>query len=593
MGFLNRISTWVSELRSSLENPQTPLSYPAEWLLDAFNGGRTDSGIRVSELTAFQTTIFLACVDLIASKIAALPLYVYERDVQNGRQVRTILYDHNVQDLLSLEPNPDMSAFTFKKALACHFLAWGNGYGEIQRDAGNRVVAIWPRNPATTRPYIIREAAILPPFPGRPFPVNVNAGDLVYKTTDGAQNGGGRIIAAEDMIHIQGLSFDGRIGQSVVELSRQTIGMALAMDKFGAKYFANFAKPGGILTLPTKIDPEQMEQAKRSWIEAQGGENAHRVAVLPPDTKFTPMSNSPQDAQAVEAKKLVRAEVCSIFHVPPTMIGDIDKGKSNAEQLGQEFINYCLDPWLTAIKQEFKRRLFPNPDFAGVGRKPQRNNFYVDFDLHNLLRPTANDRQSFYSTGFNTGWLSPNDIRELEGMNPIEDDSGNTYYVPVNVQPADIDDDAGVPQQLDTVDAQDKQDAKPETETPKEEQQEGEEPQPEAKSFFPVYSRVFRDAIGRVLSRDKVDLKAFQRTFSPVLYAILDCLYGQQNKDFRTGTLLPADLVGFVNDYIGGMFKRSADWRQDKADDINTYELERALTAIATAIQRQKGVAER
>src|SRR3954463_11571151 len=563
MGLLTRIFPWA-EKRTSLENPQTPLSYPAEWLLDAWNGGRTDSGTRVSELTAFQTTIFLACVDLIASKIGALPMNVYQRVIRNGRTVNNIAADEHTHDLLSLEPNPDMPAFTFKKVLVTHVLAWGNGYAEIQRDASNKVIAIWPRNPNNTRPHVLKQDMTLSPVPWRPFSVSLKSGDIVYKTTDGCVDGGERYIASDDMMHIQGLSFDGRIGQSVVQLARQTIGMALAMDKFGAKYFANFAKPGGILTLPNKIGPEEMEQAKRSWMEAQGGENSHRVAVLPPDMKFTALSNNPQEAQTVEAKKLVRAEICSVFHVPVTMIGDIDKGKANAEQLAQDFLNYCLDPWLQLIKQEFKRKLFPNPDFAGIGRKPQKNNFYVDFDLHNLLRPSAADRQSFYATGFNSGYLSPNDIREMEQKNPIEKAWGDTYYVPVNVQPAE---------RADAVPAPTEPAQQPEPES------QPEPSHPEAKSFVPSYSRIFRDALGRVLSRDKADPKAFQRTFQPVLLSISDTLTGHQNA-------ISSDTTAFISDYIGGMFKRSATWSLETADEMSSAELERAIQAIATVVQR-------
>jgi hypothetical protein len=139
---------FISEFRTSLENPQTPLSFPAEWLLDMFNGGRTDSGIRVSELTAFQCTTFLACVDLIAGSLASLPKHVFERTiVANGRASHRVAFEHGYYDLINLEPNEEMSRFVFDKAFMAHVLAWGNGYAEIQRDAGNAAVAMWPRNP--------------------------------------------------------------------------------------------------------------------------------------------------------------------------------------------------------------------------------------------------------------------------------------------------------------------------------------------------------------------------------------------------------------------------------------------------------------
>jgi len=553
-----------TETRTSLENPQTPLSYPAEWLLDTWNGGRTDSGIRVSELTAFQTTTFLACVDLIAGAIAALPTHIYERTVTNGRVIQNVAYDHGLYDLVHYEPNADMNAFTFKKTLALHFLPWGNGLAELQRDAGNKIIAMWPRNPSKTRPHILEQDATLPTVPWRPFPISLKAGQLVFKTTDGT-DGSDRVIASDDMLHIPGLSFDGRIGQSIVWLARQTIGTALATEKFGAKYFANFARPSGILMLPGKTTKEQEEQARRSWMEAQGGENAHRVAVMPPGFDFKPLSNNPQESQSVETQQFIRNQICSVFHVPPHMVGDVDKGRANTEQLAQEFVSYTLGPWLAVLRQEFKRKLFPNPDFAGVGRRPQKNNFFVDFDLHDLLRPDAASREKYAQTMFSVGALSPNDIRMLEGLNPINSPGADRHYVPVNMQ--DADNPVVVPQQ-----APDQQD------TPG--------PDPETNSIIPIYSRLFRDALGRILSRDRADAKVFHRTFSPVLYAIADLLCQHEDRDFRPGRPIPADVIRFSDEFIGGMFKRSAHWTPEQADETSTVELERAIGAVKQAVSR-------
>jgi len=266
----------IREYRSSLENPQTPLSYPAEWLLDMFNGGRTDSGIRVSELTAFQTSTFLSCVDIIAGKIASLPRHIYERAfTTNGREKHRISYEHDYYDLIDADPNDEMSGNVLFKAYLCHALAWGNGYVEIQRDGGNNAVAFWPRNPAKTHPRRLTQDLYLDPVPWRPFPVKLYAGQLVYETTDmidqqdltgpGASAYNPRFIPLEDMFHLPGLTFDGRIGQSVVWLARQTIGLALATEKYGAKYFANFARPSGILRIPQANSKEQRDVAKQAW----------------------------------------------------------------------------------------------------------------------------------------------------------------------------------------------------------------------------------------------------------------------------------------------------------------------------------------
>jgi len=431
----------VRESRSSLENPQTPLSYPAEWLLDIFNGGRTDSGIRVSELTAFQTTTFLACVDLIASKFASLPIHVYERQVmKGGRAAHRIAYDHNYYELIHVEPNVEMSRQTFLKTYMIHCLAWSNGYGEIQRDGGNEAIALWPRNPSKTRPRRLTAALRLNPEPWRPFPVELAAGTMVFETTDGIDDldhsditansaRPARIIPAEDMLHVPGISFDGRLGQSVVWLARQILGLQMALEKFGAKYFSNFAKPGGLLTLPALQKPDQ-DKARQSWLEAQGGENAHRVAVMPTGATFTPMSNNPQDSQALESRQHGRTEIAAIFHVPGRMVGDTSKSaRASTEQENQEFLDYGLSPWLNAFKLEVKRKLFPHPQ---VGRRP-KNPYYVDFDTTELVRPDAAAREKFYASGRQWGYLNANDVRAFEKLNPIDEPSAEKYWMPINM----------------------------------------------------------------------------------------------------------------------------------------------------------------
>jgi HK97 family phage portal protein len=415
------------------------LGSPDAWMFEALGAGHSDAGVRVSELTALGVATVQTCVDLISSSIASQPAYIYERTINKaGRQVRRIAYDHSLYDLVHFEPNPDMTSFTWRKTLAVSFLLFGAGYSEIFRDGANNPTAIYPCRPYVTYPFLVAQTTTLPPVPWRPFPVTLQAGEMAFRTTgvadDPTQLGKERTIAAADMIYIPGLSFDGRVGERFVQLAKPTVGKAIALGRFGNRFFSNYASPSGILEVPGK--PEEREKARQSWIQRQNGDGAHSIGVTPPGVKFTPISISPEASQMLQTAQFIRAETAGLFHVPVTMLGDVDKGKANAEQLAVEFLSYCLAPWFEAMRQEFKRKLFPNPDFAGIGRRPSKNNFFIDFDTHKLLRPTAADRQSFYANGFNTGSLSPNDIRELEGMNPREDDAGDTYYVPVNVQDA-------------------------------------------------------------------------------------------------------------------------------------------------------------
>lgn len=431
-----------SERRSSLENPQTPLNFPAEWLLDIFNGGRTDSGIRVSEVKALEVGTIFACVNIISDGVASLPFGVYEQLLKEHRVSNRQARNHDLWNTLCNEPNEEMTSPVFLKVMMVHALLWGNAYVEIERDGANKIVNLWPRNPAKTRPIrLLRPATIEGDL--------LRAGTLLYETTDGYRGGDlateegtllasgvRRVILAEDMIHVPGLSLDGRIGQSLTWTVRQAIGLALATEKYGAKFFGNGARPSGVLELPNRLDDEAIENLRRSWAEAHGGENQFKVAVLEQGVKWTKIASTPNEGQMLETRKFQREELCAIFGVPAHMVANSDtSGKSNVEQSSIEFVLYCLHPWLVRIEKEFGRKLFPK-----LGRTA--NKFFPKFDTRRLLYPNAESRAKFYASGKQWGFLNSDDIREFEGMNPIEGGLGEVYWMPINMQ------DASDPQKL-------------------------------------------------------------------------------------------------------------------------------------------------
>jgi HK97 family phage portal protein len=442
MPLLDTIATALGyrkvERRSSLENPSTPLSYPAEWLLDIFNGGRTDSGMRVSEMTALQVSTVLACVQIISNGVSSLPLHVYERLVRDGRLGKKIAHTHSLYDLLHCEPNDEMSSATWIQTLLCHALLWGNHYSEIQRSSDdNAVLALWPHNPTRCRPVrLLKEETI----EGEKYP----QGTLVYEISE-AMIGGQitptdstddktltrRIVLAENVIHIHGLSLDGRVGQDTVSLARQAIGLALATEKYGSKLFGNGAMPRGILSTPGVLEPKAAETLKRSWSEAHGGENSHKTAVLEQGLTFTKIACTPEEAQNLETRKFQRVEIANVFGVPARMVdGDEHAARSTAEQSAVELLNYCLHPWINRIEHELKRKLFPK-----VGRSSGK--YFPKFDTRQLLYPDATSRSTFYGNGKQWGYLTTNDIREMEGLNPVEDGTGDRLWMPVNEQYAD------------------------------------------------------------------------------------------------------------------------------------------------------------
>src|SRR5208282_4352244 len=315
----------------------------------------------------------------------------------------------------------------------------------IQRNNSGVIVALWPRNPARTRPIRILKPLM---YEGDLLP----AGTLMYETSDQLMDSSSfvvdqnpemmnvglrRLVLAENMLHVPGLSLDGRLGQSTVWLARQAFGLALATEKYGAKFFGNGARPAGILTLPSKLEDKAIDTLRRSWAEAHGGENQFKIAVLEQGVKYEKIAATPEEGQMLETRKYEREEICAIFGVPAHMVCAQEKGgKSNVEQSSIEFVLYCLHPWLNRLEQELGRKLF-----SDMGRSAGK--YIVKFDTRKLMYPDAAARSTFYSQGKQWGFLNTNMILELEDMNPVEDQKvGETFWQPINMQ------DAGDPQKL-------------------------------------------------------------------------------------------------------------------------------------------------
>jgi HK97 family phage portal protein len=315
-----------------------------------------------------------------------------------------------------------------------HDLLWGNAFAEIQRDNAAAIIGLWPRNPARTRAIRLIKPMLLE---GTQYP----AGTLMYETTESLMSsdpnvadqkdvslGARRLILAEDMVHVPGLSLDGRVGQSTVWLARQIIGLALATEKYGAKFFGNGARPAGVLTIPSAMQDTAVENLRRSWAEAHGGENKWKVAVLEQGVKFEKIAATPEEGQMLGTRQYERSEICAVFNVPEHMVasGDKGQGKSTVEQSSIEFVQYCLNPWIVSWQMELTRKLFPK-----MGRTA--NKFFPGFDKRHLMYPDADSRAKFYASGRQWGYLTKNDIRELEDLNPDESGAGDIYTVQVNM----------------------------------------------------------------------------------------------------------------------------------------------------------------
>ena len=357
--------------------------------------GASSSGKSVSEKTALQTTAVYACVRILAETIASLPLHTY-RYSPGGKEKAQ---DHPLYPLLHSEPNPEMTSFVFRETLMGHLLLWGNAYAQIIRNGRGTVMALYPL------------------LPNKMLVNRTDQGILYYQYE---KDGRTYFLGNQDVLHIPGLGFDGLVGYSPIAMAKNAIGMAIATEEYGAKFFANGASPGGVLEHPGVV--KDSGKIRESWNAVyQGSGNAHRVAVLEEGMKFQPIGIPPEQAQFLETRKYQLNEIARIFRIPPHMIGDLEKSSfSNIEQQSLEFVMYTLDPWVIRWEQAIQRALLSG------GEKRQ---YFVKFNVDGLLRGDYQSRMNGYAVGRQNGWLSANDIRELENLNRISPELGGDLYL--------------------------------------------------------------------------------------------------------------------------------------------------------------------
>jgi len=369
-------------------------------------GRNTATGVSITEKTALQSVAVFACVRILSETLASIPLPLYRRITPRSKRRA---YEHPLYSLLHDAPNPEMTSFNFREALMAHLVLWGNAYAEIDWDMDKgRPRALWPLLPNKMR--VKREKDGLYYY---------------YRLPDGQEI----ILPAIKVLHIPGLGFDGMMGYSPIHMAREAIGLSLATEEFGARFFGNGAKPGGVLEHPGKLGTSAQDNLRKSWNEMhQGLSNQHRIAILEEGMKYHQVGIPPEDAQFLETRKFQRSEIASFFHIPPHMIGDLEHATfSNIEHQGIEFVVYTMRPWFVRWEQVISKKLLW-PD--------ERKDYFAEFLVEGLLRGDVESRYKAYSVGRQWGWLSANDVRELENMDPLPENQGNIYYVPMNMLPA-------------------------------------------------------------------------------------------------------------------------------------------------------------
>lgn len=366
----------------------------------------TASGIYVTPDSALTFSAVFACCRVLAEGVASLPWITYRRQGVNKNRAT----DHYLYDLLHNGPNADMTSIAFRTALMFNANLWGNGYAEIVLDGAGRVTEMWPLLSRYMEP-LQRDAD----------------GVLIYPYRDPIK---GLIrYPAWRIYHVLGPTLDGLNGLTPVKLHRQAIGLGLAEEGFGARFFGNGARPGIALKHPGTLSDTAYRHLIESWEEKHGGvENAHRMAVLEEGMELETFGVPPEDAQFLQSRKFQVTEIARIFRVQPHLIGDMEHATfSNIEQQSLEYVTYSLQPWIGAFEQGAQQRLL---------MPSERTDIYSEMLVDGLLRGDIVARYTAYNIARNMGTLNADEIRAKENMNPEPGGAGATYWRPLNMTDA-------------------------------------------------------------------------------------------------------------------------------------------------------------
>ena len=378
----------------SKNEERATLATPTPWLFDALGARKSASGIAVSENTALQYSAVFAAVRLLSESVASLPLITYERVDRGKRRTQS----HPAHQLLDVAPNREMTAYTFRETLMGHLCTWGNAYAEIVRDGAGRPMELLPITPDRVR--VERD----------------ESGTVRYIIDEQIT------LDTDSVLHIAGLGFDGIIGYSPIRLARECVGLGMAAERFGASFFDNAARPAGVLQHPGTLSQEAAHRLRESWRNTyEGSGRTGKTAILEEGMSWQSLGIPPDDAQYLETRKFQVAEIARWYGVPPSMIGDLERATfSNIEHQAISFVTHSLRPWLVRWETELRRKLFAADEV-----------FFPEFLVEGLLRGDTKTRYDGYKIARESGWLSVNEIRNLENMNPV--DGGDTYIQPLNM----------------------------------------------------------------------------------------------------------------------------------------------------------------
>jgi HK97 family phage portal protein len=366
---------------------------------------RTGAGMRVSADTAMRLTAVFACVQLLSKMHACMPFCLY-RPKPDGKG-KDVVTDHWLAHLIGRRPNRFQNPFEWRQMVQGHLVWRGNAYNRIVPGPRGTIAELVPLHPDRMRVEVLEE----------------NTPRYRYRYTQ--RDGSDEILPSGSVWHLRGLSSNGFVGLNPIEVAREALGAALAAQDFGARFFKNDAKPGGWIEYPGGFKDKQAKDTFReSWQAAQTGASRGKTAVLENGMKYHELGVTNKDAQFLESRQFGVIEIARLFGVPPHLIAELSRATfSNIEQQSLEFVKFSMTPWAELWESSIETELLPDDE-----------GLEVEFDMDNLERGDSKARAEYYSKGILDGWLTRNEARHKENLNPLEE--LDEPLQPLNMVPA-------------------------------------------------------------------------------------------------------------------------------------------------------------
>ena len=383
------------------ENPTvSDLRDERQWQPLGFSSNLTSSGVRINPANALTVSAYYDGIRIISEDIAKLPFPTF-RKMDRGREEAP---EHPVYPLLKRSPNENMSAMSFRETMTAHAISWGGGFALIERDGRGTPLRLDIVHPSRVKTEIDRQ--------GRTFyEVGLNRDRTSIETI---------IVLQAGMFHLHGLSEDGINGYSVASLGAESLGRAISQEQFSASFFRSGSSPKGALRFAKKFrDQEELERLRTQWQETYSGiDGWHKPIILEQGAEWQQITIPPEDAQMIESQNFSVTDIARWLRIAPHKLGLLDNATfSNIEEQNIDHINDTLLPWMSRWEEECTRKLF-------IG---EEDVFFARHDTKELLRGNSEARSAFLREMFNIGAMSQNEVRQENGMNPIDD--GDTYYV--------------------------------------------------------------------------------------------------------------------------------------------------------------------